>query len=59
LKSYTRWDGALYYRYSERNQAQLNFESLVDEHYFPSAHNDNNITPAAPRSPYLSLNLNF
>ncbi|MCY7312085.1 MAG: TonB-dependent siderophore receptor [Pseudoxanthomonas sp.] len=59
LKSYTRWDGALYYRYSERIQAQLNVENLLDKHYFPSAHNDNNITPGAPRSAYLSLNLNF
>ncbi len=59
LKSYTRWDGALYYTHSERIQAQLNIENLLDKEYFPSAHSDSNISPGAPRGAYLSLNLKF
>ncbi len=59
LKSYTRWDGALYYTHSERIQAQLNVENLLDKRYFPSAHSDSNITPGAPRGAYLSLSLKF
>ena len=59
LKSYTRWDGALYYTHSERIQAQLNVENLLDKEYFPSAHSDSNISPGAPRGAYLSLSLKF
>ena len=59
LKSYARYDGAVYYKFDERFSAQLNVENLFDKTYFPSAHSDNNITPGAPRSAYVTLNFKF
>jgi catecholate siderophore receptor len=59
LKSYTRFDGAVYYRINDNLEAQLNLENLFDKGYFPSAHSDNNITPGAPRGAFVSLNLAF
>jgi catecholate siderophore receptor len=59
LKSYARYDGAVYYKFDDRFSAQLNVENLFDKTYFPSAHTDNNITPGAPRSAYVTLNFKF
>jgi catecholate siderophore receptor len=59
LKSHTRYDGAVFYRFDDRFSAQLNIENLFDKTYFPSAHTDNNITPGAPRSAYVTLNFKF
>lgn len=59
LKSYTRYDAAVFYRVNDRMEAQLNVENLFDKTYFPSAHSDSNITPGAPRAAYLSLALKF
>jgi catecholate siderophore receptor len=59
LKSYTRYDGAVYYRFDDRFSAQLNVENLFDKVYYPSAHTDNNITTGAPRSAYVTLNFKF
>lgn len=59
LKSYARYDGAVYYRFDDRFSAQLNIENLFDKVYYPSAHSDSNITPGAPRSAYVSLNFKF
>ena len=50
LPSYTRVDLAAFVRLSERLKAQINVENLLDKRYFPTAHNDNNITPGAPRT---------
>jgi len=55
LPSYTRVDAAIYYTLNERFEAQLNVENLFDKHYFPTSHNDNNITPGSPRAFRLSL----
>ncbi len=59
LKSYARYDGAVYYKFDERFSAQLNVENLFDKVYFPSAHSDSNISPGAPRSAYVTLNFKF
>lgn len=59
LPSYTRIDGALYYRLSNQYRLQLNVENMFDKQYWASAHNDNNITPGAPRSVKLSLFASF
>lgn len=59
LKSYTRYDGAIYYRVNESIGIQLNIENLFDKKYFPSAQSDSNITPGAPRAFYLSANFKF
>ena len=48
LPSYTRVDAALFVRLADNIEAQVNFENLLDEAYFPSAHNDNNISTGAP-----------
>jgi len=55
LPGYTRVDAAIYYTLSERFEAQLNVENLFDQTYFPTAHNDNNITPGSPRAFRVSL----
>ncbi len=59
LKSYARYDGAVYYKFDERFSAQLNVENLFDKLYYPSAHSDSNISPGAPRSAYVTLNFKF
>lgn len=59
LPSFTRVDGAVYYRLSKQYRLQLNVENLLDKTYWASAHNDNNITPGAPRSVKLSLFASF
>lgn len=50
LPSYTRVDIAAFVKLSERFKAQVNVDNLLDDLYFPTAHNDNNITPGAPRT---------
>ncbi len=50
LPGYARVDGALFYRLPRGIQAQVNVENLFDAGYFPTAHNDNNIAPGAPRT---------
>lgn len=59
LPSFTRVDGALYYRLSKQYRVQVNVENLFDRKYYASAHTDNNITPGAPRSAKLSLYASF
>ncbi|MGQ0659876.1 TonB-dependent receptor [Sphingosinicella sp.] len=48
LPSHTRVDAALFVQLGEGIEAQVNVENLFDETYFPTAHNDNNITTGAP-----------
>jgi len=48
IPAYTRIDAALFIRLAEGVEAQVNVENLLDETYFPTAHNDNNITTGAP-----------
>ncbi len=48
LPGYVRVDLAAYYTVNDRVALQLNVENLFDEGYYPSAHGDNNIQPAAP-----------
>ncbi|HZH43712.1 MAG TPA: TonB-dependent siderophore receptor [Lysobacter sp.] len=59
LRSFTRYDAALYYTPSQHVQLQLNVENLFDKRYFVSAHNDNNLSPGSPRAAYLSVTLSF
>lgn len=55
LPGYTRVDAAIYYTLNDHFEAQLNVENLFDEHYFPTAHNDFNITPGSPRAFRVSM----
>jgi catecholate siderophore receptor len=59
LPSFTRVDAALFWDVSEQLGVQLNVENLFDEEYFSDAHNNNNITPAAPINARLSARLKF
>ena len=59
LPDFTRVDAAVYYNYSEDLKFQLNVENLFDEDYFPSAHNDNNISTGEPLNARISLQYSF
>lgn len=59
LPGYARVDAAVFYGLPHGLDAQLNIENLLSAHYFPTASNDNNIAPGAPRSIKASLGLRF
>lgn len=59
VPGYTRVDAALFVDISENWEAQLNVENIFDEDYFASAHNDENISPGAPRSAYVTVKAKF
>ena len=59
IPSHTRVDAALFVRLAEGIEAQVNVENLFDETYFPTAHNDNNITTGAPITARGSLRFRF
>ncbi|HET7605374.1 MAG TPA: TonB-dependent siderophore receptor [Sphingomicrobium sp.] len=59
LPGYARVDAALYYRLPNGLEAQLNAENLLGADYFPSASNDNNIAPGAPRSIKATVGYRF
>lgn len=59
LPSFTRVDGAVFLTLTERFEAQLNVENLLDEDYFGTAHNDNNILPGAPATVRVTLTTRF
>ena len=49
LPDFVRVDAAVFYDLTDNVSLQLNVENLLDEEYFPDAHNNNNITPGAGR----------
>ena len=59
LPGYVRADAAVFYHFPNGMQAQLNVENLFGAHYFPSASNDNNIAPGAPRTIKATLGYRF
>ena len=59
LPNFTRVDAAVYYTYSDDLRIQLNVENLFDEEYFPSAHNDNNISTGEPLNARVSVQYQF
>ncbi len=59
LPSFTRLDAALQIALTERIEAQLNVENLLNETYWATAHNDNNITPGSPTAVRFSLRTRF
>lgn len=48
LPAFTRVDAAVFFKLTDRIDAQINVENLFDERYFPASHNDNNITTGEP-----------
>lgn len=59
LPSFTRVDAAVYYSVNSQLDVQLNIENLLDEEYFPAAHNDNNITTGEPLNARFTVNYRF
>ncbi len=59
LPAYTRVDAALFVKVTDRIDAQVNIENLGNVTYFPNAHNDNNISPGAPRNARLTITAKF
>jgi len=52
-------DAAAYYQISENLRLQLNIENLLDELYFPHAHNDHQVTVGAPVHARFSISGRF
>jgi len=59
LPAATRFDAAAYWTINPSMQVQLNVENLGDKHYFASAHSNNNISPGAPRSAWVTINYRY
>jgi catecholate siderophore receptor len=59
LPEFTRVDAALTFNVTETIAAQLNVENLLDEEYWGTAHNDNNITPGSPQAVRFTLRTRF
>ena len=59
LPGYARVDGALFYEIAEGIEAQVNVENIFGADYFPTAHNDNNIAPGAPRNVKATVRFGF
>lgn len=59
LPGYARFDGALYYEIAHGIEVQANVENILGVNYFPTAHNDNNIAPGAPRNAKLAVRFAF
>jgi catecholate siderophore receptor len=59
LPAWTRVDTAVFYNLSKAVSVQLNVSNLLNEQYFPTAHTDNNISTAQPRSARLTVRMGF
>jgi len=59
LPAFTRFDAAVYWTLNPSLQLQLNVENLGNKRYWASAHSNNNISPGAPRSAWVTLNIRY
>lgn len=59
LPGYTRYDAAIYGKFSESLRLQVNLENLTNKEYALSAHNNNNIVPGSPFTGRATLIYNF
>ena len=59
LPAHTRIDAAVFFKLSDRFEAQLNVENLTNTTYFPVAHNDNNISTGAPMNARFTVSTKF
>jgi catecholate siderophore receptor len=59
LPDFTRVDAALFFHPNERFEARLNVENVLDEEYWGTAHNDNNITPGSPLAVRAAVTVRF
>ncbi len=59
LPGYTRYDAAIYGKFSKSLRLQVNLENLTNKEYALSAHNNNNIVPGSPFTGRATLIYNF
>ncbi|MBA2292577.1 MAG: TonB-dependent siderophore receptor [Gemmatimonadales bacterium] len=59
LPAYTRLDAAAYLRVGAGLDLQANIENVLGARYFLTSHNNNNITPGAPRSVRVTATTRF
>ena len=59
LPAYTRVDAAAFMQVAKGIDVQVNIENLFNTGYFPSAHNDNNISTGGPRAVRLTLRTKY
>lgn len=59
LPEFTRVDAAVYFALTDAIEAQLNIENLLNEDYWATAHNDNNIMPGSPTAARFTLRTRF
>lgn len=59
LPAWTRVDTAVFYNVSKAVSVQINVNNLLNDQYFPTAHTDNNISTAQPRSARLAVRMAF
>jgi len=57
VPGFARIDAAVFVRLNAHMRAQVNLENLLDEKYYLSAHNNNNITPGSPRAVRVALSI--
>jgi len=59
LPAFTEVDAALYYSFARGLHAQINVGNLLDAKHYPTANNNNNISPGEPRSIRLTIATEF
>lgn len=59
LPGYTRYDAAIYGKFSEKLRLQVNLENLTNKEYALFAHNNQNITPGSPLTGRATLIYSF
>lgn len=59
IPAYTRIDTAAFLRVTDNVDVQVNVENLFNTGYFPTAHNDNNISTGGPRSARFTVRTKF
>lgn len=59
LPGYTRYDAAIYGKFSEKLRLQVNLENLTNKEYALYAHTNNNITPGSPITGRATLIYSF
>jgi catecholate siderophore receptor len=59
LPAYTRVDAAAFVQLAKGVDVQINIENLFNTGYFPTAHNDNNISTGGPRAARMTVRTRF
>ncbi|WP_020182277.1 TonB-dependent siderophore receptor [Methylotenera sp. 1P/1] len=59
LPGYTRYDAAVFGKFSEKLRLQLNIENITNKEYALFSHTNNNITPGSPITGRATLIYNF